>query len=746
MSFSRSNAGSRRFARIAAFVPFLALTLAAQLSADSLSQASAAESPWVASEAARVRLITAASAVGGAEPLVAGLQVELAEGWKTYWRTPGEAGLPPELDWSASENLRSVRMQWPAPHRFTLFGIDTVGYRDAVVFPLEIEAADSTASLRLRPKLDLLVCSNICIPATFDLALDLPVGAAVSDSAASNMIARALAEVPGEGQRAGITVEGLSLDGTGESVILEARARVPFEQPDIFLEQPDGIGFAAPRIRLSDNGHRLWAELAVTAWPTGADLLAQPLTATLVDGDRAIEWRGAARSLPSTGLRSVISILGLALLGGLILNLMPCVLPVLSLKLLSVVKQSGRARREVRLGFLASAAGIVTSFLLLAGVLAGLKATGASIGWGIQFQQPIFLVFMIVVLTLFAANLLGLFEIILPAWLNGRLASAGLEHQSLPGHFLTGAFATLLATPCSAPFLGTAVGFALSQGAMEIFAVFTALGLGLALPYLTVALFPGIAGRLPRPGRWMITLKRLLCLALAATVLWLLSVLTTQAGWPAAVVIGGLMILLSGLLWIRHRGRETHRKAVLLAGCLVVLLAFVSPYGVKALDPKQAPPSVALGWQPFDPSAIKDWVELGQPVFVDVTAEWCITCQVNKALVLERGVTAELLSSGAVVAMQADWTNPDPKIATYLAGFGRYGIPFNVVYGPEAQDGIVLPEILTSATVTEAIATAVGVQDVAALLAKQHAQTAITERPSPNSPRLRTLPSKGTVE
>jgi suppressor for copper-sensitivity B len=394
--------------------------------------------------------------------------------------------------------------------------------------------------------------------------------------------------------------------------------------------------------------------------------------------------------------------LGLAVLGGLILNLMPCVLPVLSIKLLSVIGHGGGERRAVRQGFLASAAGIMVAFLALASVLAALKAAGTTVGWGMQFQHSWFLVAMTAMITLFAANLWGFLEIPLPQVLADAFGHRG-ETPGLAGHFFSGAFATLLATPCSAPFLGTAVGFALARGPAEIVAVFAALGLGLALPYLAVAAFPAMATRLPHPGPWVVTLRRILGFVLAATAVWLLTVIDAQVGPKAAGAVAGTMVLLLVVLFLaRRRGPGRRRLATSVVAGLA-LVAIGMPTWLGGANGDSARRSLGGVWQRFDEPAIARLVAEGRTVFVDVTADWCVTCQVNKAAVLERGVVYDRLSASELVAMQADWTRPDAAIASYLARFGRYGIPFNVVYGPQAPQGIPLPELLTASDVVAAL-------------------------------------------
>lgn len=692
---------------------FVALVALLVLTGAAAGPAWAAAGDWHRTDTVEARLVSAVAATGDRTLVPAGLHLQLKPGWKVYWRAPGDAGLPPRLDWSGSTNLAEAVMTWPAPHRFTLFGIETFGYDTEVVFPIQAKPAEPGAPLTLRATVDLLVCNELCIPERFNLALALPAGPAAPDAEA-NLINRFAAQVPGDGIAAGLTVTAVRAAGTAAAPVLEveAVAREPFVSPDIFVETTASLSFRAPAITYSDGDRRVLVRLPVADPPApeaaGASVLTDlPVVLTLVDGARALE---VSRTVPpSSGGRgagsSLLAMLGAALVGGLLLNLMPCVLPVLSLKLLSVIGHGGESPGRVRAGFLASAAGILFSFLVLAAVAAGLKAAGAAVGWGIQFQQPLFLVFMVVLLTLFACNLWGLLEIPLPRWLADTAGAHG--GNSLGGHFATGALATLLATPCSAPFLGTAVGFALARGTVEILAVFAALGLGLALPYLLVAAFPRLATRLPRPGRWMETLRRILGGALAVTGLWLLAVLAAQLDTTVASAVAVLMTGLALALWGRRRLPDSTHPARALAAVpwLLALAAFLAPAALYR--PADAAPTAVVAdslWVPFALPAIGDHVAAGRTVFVDVTADWCLTCQANKKLVVNRGAVAQRLrDTGSVVAMRADWTRPDADIAAFLASFGRYGIPFNVVYGPGAPEGITLPELLSEGTVLDAL-------------------------------------------
>ena len=336
-------------------------------------------------------------------------------------------------------------------------------------------------------------------------------------------------------------------------------------------------------------------------------------------------------------------------------------------------------------------AGIVASFLALAVLALGLKGAGLAVGWGIQFQQPLFLVAMILLLMLFAWNLFGLFEFHLPRALGG-LGAQG-DDKSLAGSFWTGALATLLATPCSAPYLGTAVGFALARGPLEIVAVFLALGLGMALPYVLVAAVPGLATRLPRPGAWMLWVKRVMGLALLGTAVWLLTVLWAESGLAAALAVAVMALATAPVLWLDLRRKLA--PGVAAAAILGLgLAAFITPPTLgKPMAAREA--RTAGDWQTLEATQIAGLVAQGKVVFVDVTADWCVTCQYNKVQVLDDGRVAERLEAAGVVTLRGDWTRPDPAISAYLESFGRYGIPFNAVYGPGLPAGKALPEILS---------------------------------------------------
>ncbi|MBL27334.1 MAG: hypothetical protein CMM50_07275 [Rhodospirillaceae bacterium] len=669
-------------------------------------------SAWDQTDFSEARLVAATDATGKGETLRMGLQFRLSPGWKMYWRSPGDAGSPPQPDWSASENVADVAMSWPAPVRFfEAAGLETHGYTDEVVFPLAVRLSDPGQPVTLAGTIDYQVCEKICIPFTADLSLMLPAGPAQT-TPFTRVIDRFMAVVPKAPATAGITVDELGVAGPAGNQQLVARltATLPFEEPDLFVEGPVDFRFPAPEVTLSDGGRQA---LIVTPVEGDETLAGVPVTLTLHDGMRAVAWEEAPAPVEAPAASSVtpaaesgglfLSMLAVAVLGGLILNLMPCVLPVLSIKLLHVVGHGGGDRRRVTTGFLASAAGIVVSFLVLAAGAIALKLSGEAVGWGIQFQEPLFLVFLTVVLVLFAANLFGLYEIALPSWA-GALATPRDGHQGgLAGHFSTGVFATLLATPCSAPFLGTALGFALARGPVEIAAIFLALGLGMALPYFAVAVMPGLVTRLPRPGPWMAKVRWVLGLLLLATAAWLLWVMAAQTSMTTALAVAGVMALVVVVIAVAAGRGAGLRRAGVVAILLLIAAAFVLPAQWRTLFGGDGVQRVAHDWRPFDESAIAGLVDQGKVVFVDVTADWCVTCKVNKLLVVNSNAVAGRLAESDVVPMLADWTNPDPAIAAFLARFDRYGIPFNVAFGPGAPEGITLPELLTVEAVLEAL-------------------------------------------
>ena len=660
--------------------------------------AGVASSDWFATDQGRVRLIAAEPFVGDQRTLELGLQFELQPGWKIYWRSPGDAGYPPRIDWSGSQNFDSAAIAWPAPMRFSVLGLETMGYEGEVVLPIEAQLAHAGQAAAFHAALSYLTCSEICVPYETVLTLDLPAGARPGEQFGA-LIARYAARVPGDGKSVGLALLGATVrPGSPATLELAVRTDRPLgPDADAFVEDGAPASFGPPTARAAGPDETL-LRLPVYGTRAAIDALAgKSLAVTLVDGERAMSGPVVpARGAPLVDLARLWPMLLVALLGGLVLNIMPCVLPVLSLKLIGAIAHGARPRRAVRVSFLATAAGILLSFAALAAAMIAATTAGYAVGWGMQFQSPLFLAAMAALLVLFAANLWGLYEIVLPH------ALAAVAEKAALGNVGTGAFATLLATPCSAPFLGTALGFAFASGPFEIAAIFMALGLGFAAPYLAVAALPGLARLLPRPGQWMVTVRRVLGLALAGTAVWLVFVLAAEAGATVATAVAALLAAVIAT-FIAFGGLA--RRGVV-AGLIV--LAIAAPLAARA---PQTPGAAAGLWRPFAPASLGPLVHDGRVVFVDVTADWCLTCKLNERLVLDNAAIRQKLSAPGVVAMRADWTRPDPAIADYLKRFGRYGIPFNAVYGPGAPAGLALPEILTGDEVRAALERAAGPSD-----------------------------------
>ena len=631
-----------------------------------------------------------------------GVRIDLGPGWKTYWKSPGEAGLPTEFDWSGSSNVADAQVQWPAPSRLSILGLETVGYTQEVLFPVRLRVQDPNADTNIRLKLAVYACSTICVREERLLEATFRPG----DGGPSQPAIDAWrSKVPGPGSDV-LSILSIERSSTeAASLRIAISSSKPLLAPDVFIASEPPLSADKPVVTFDDgNRATLSVDLPGT---TAADLRKRTVTATVVSGDEsvlavlpAIEAGGSQSSVepaarqPASAPPGLLWLLGIAFAGGFILNFMPCVFPVLSLKLLSFVHGSTAGRGQVRRGFAASAAGILVSFLVLAGALAAMKAAGASVGWGIQFQQPVFLAGMAIILSLFAASQFDLLHLAAPPALLTKVSGIA-GGTSTTSHFLSGFVATLLATPCSAPLVGTAVGFALSQGTAEILLIFASLGLGMAAPYLFVAVFPAVAKAIPKPGPWLGLVKRVFGVALLATAGWLLLVLGEVAGVSLALSIGVAVAVSLAILGL-VKGVALARLAG--AGAVVVvIMAALAAFAPQ--HPSSAPAEIP--WRTFSAQELRSLVADGRTVFVDVTADWCIACKINKALVINRQQVAGRLLSD-VVPLRADWTRPDPEIARFLQQHGRYGIPFNIVFGPAAPRGIALSEILSTSSVTAA--------------------------------------------
>jgi suppressor for copper-sensitivity B len=645
--------------------------------------------------------------VNQAEKTVEGfLQVELDDDWKTYWRSPGEGGVAPSISWENSVNLQSVEWHWPYPQQFNLLGIHTLGYKSATIIPMTLHIKDFNQPVNLDADLTLSSCTTICVLTDYPFSLTfVPSELEVSESAMFTH-AQAISQVPKSSPL--IEQQNAIWDPNSNQLQVTLTKSLGWSSPELIVDsRNEAISDYSYQLKSVEvDGSKLVALFDVSTWLGEIDLSGQSVDVTVKDNDFVAEQSTAvstgAISTVSGGF-SLIEMVGFALLGGLILNVMPCVLPVLGMKLSGVIHAQGLERSKVRLQFIASSAGIITSFWLLAAFLLILKMSGNAIGWGIQFQSPWFIGFMVAVTALFGANMLGLFEFRLSANTNTWLASKG--DDSYAGHYFQGMFATLLATPCSAPFLGTAVAFALAASALEMILIFTALALGMALPWLVVATFPGVAAYLPKPGAWMNKVKLLFGAMMLITSVWLLYLLTNHLP-PFWVVVIAVVILVA--LLAKTKRVYGDKALAISGGASLILLVGALVGGSVTAKHWSTPLPEDLAWRPLSDEIITNSVAQGKTVFVNVTADWCVTCKANKIGVILQDPVYSALNHSKVVPVQGDWTHPDGAVTDYLRANGRFGVPFNIVYGPSAPQGIALPVILTSDMVMSALEQASG--------------------------------------
>ncbi|AYM91259.1 DUF255 domain-containing protein [Serratia sp. 3ACOL1] len=656
----------------------------------------AADSGWLQSpqnDHAQVRL--RADTSNGDETRVL-LAVELEKGWKTYWRSPGEGGIAPAITWQ--DNPPPATWFWPTPQRFDVAGISTQGYQQRVTLPIVFKGA---VPQQLEGRLTLSTCSNVCILTDYPFKLDLTTPA---DPKFNHDFAQAMGQVP----IASGLVDSLRAGYRNGELQISAERTAGWQQPELFFDTVAETDLGKPTV--SSDGESLQARVPVSdGWGDAApDLRGKQLRLVISDGGIAQEATltiGGPLALPSTVAFPLWQAVLMALAGGFILNLMPCVLPVLGMKLGSILQVEQRDRRSVRWQFLASSLGIVVSFMALALLMTLLRLSNHALGWGIQFQNPWFIGFMVLVTLLFSANLFGLFHLQLSSSLNTKLATH--NGRGLSGHFWQGAFATLLATPCSAPFLGTAVAFALAAPLPVLWGMFVALGIGMSLPWLLIAAWPALALRLPRPGRWMNGMRLALGLLMLISSLWLLSLMTNHIGVKPTLIVGAILLL--GLLlavWQRLGARSAGiaTASVLVVGGLALLV------GSLTANQWRQPLHDNIAWQPLSEQAIAQALADNKRVFVDVTADWCVTCKANKYNVLLRDEVQKALSADDVVALRGDWSRPSESISTFLQQRGSVAVPFNQIYGPGSPDGEVLSPLLTREAVLQALSTAKGNQ------------------------------------
>ena len=683
-------------------------------------------------------LLTAPTSIAPGQSFTVGLRIRMEEGWHSYWKNPGDSGEPTSIDWALPEGFSAESIQWPYPHRVPFGPMTSYGYSDEVVLPVTITPPDTLTpgtTVTLKGDASWLVCADICLPAEASLERSVAVASAAEAGPDAAAIAAARDKQPQ-------TVEGWSVraarsSGSYTLALTPPAGRQPsMEGAYFFPAEKDVLNHAAPQpVSRAGDTYLLALQQSEyaqnpadtlkgvvvapegTYWDAAGTVRALrvsvPVDSTLSGVD--VASLAAATGSSSDGGLTLPWALLFAFAGGLLLNLMPCVFPVLSVKILGFAEDAGGTDAGMQRHGALFGAGVLVSMWALAGVLLAVRAAGSQVGWGFQLQSPTFVALMALLFFGIGLNLLGVFEV------GGRLMALGGRLQGRAdgggdvGAFLTGVLATVVATPCTAPFMGAALGVALTLSTVGAVLIFTALGVGMATPYVALSMAPGWLDRLPEPGAWMETLKQFFAFPMFATAIWLVWVFGQQAG------NGGVALLLFGLLllgmagWVAHRWSDpTLSRTVTLVtrGLVTVMVVGAVAAGVmgarydrpaSASSSAETTEASSSSWTAFSPSTVEKLRAQGRPVFVDFTAAWCLTCQVNKQTVLGTETVQNAFADKNVALVRADWTNRDPQITKALRSHGRSGVPVYVLYPGDGSGPTLLPEVLTQDIVLNAL-------------------------------------------
>jgi thiol:disulfide interchange protein/DsbC/DsbD-like thiol-disulfide interchange protein len=680
-------------------------------------------------------LVHAPEGIGPGKTLWLGLAIDHQPHWHTYWKNPGDSGLATTLAWKLPAGFIAGEIAWPTPKKLPLGPLTNYGYENRVLLPVPVQVPAGFAGKDLKIGLhaEWLVCKEICLPESGDFDITVPAKAPAPAHGALFSATRAATPVALEGASATAQVDGQAI-----AVAVRGLPAVPQGEVQYFAEDLGVIDYAAKvdqhwtdgtlRLRVplspqrSESPTVLKAVLVAPGQPAGWTLsipvegpwpaigAASPAAAAPVPTSAA-SAAPVAPDAPAADTSFLLSLL-FAFVGGALLNLMPCVFPVLSLKIFSLV-QHREARGKAVAGGMAYTAGVVLSFVALAGLLLALRAGGAELGWGFQLQSPLVVTALAALFTLIGLNLAGVFEFggVLPGALAGYRAKNPLVDDAL-----SGALAVAVASPCTAPFMGAALGVALTEPAPQALAIFAVLGLGMAAPYLLVALVPALGRLLPRPGAWMVRFKVLMAFPMFATVVWLLWVLGQQTSIDAMAGVAGVLVALAFACWAIGTPAKSRGTRIAFAAAGLVVLAGAVHLAWPLLKAEPAGPAQAAlqsgpqsgpqsgHWAPWSAEAVSQARAAGKPVFIDFTAAWCITCQFNKRTVLSDAQLLKDFGAKNVVLLRADWTRRDPAITRQLAQLGRSGVPVYVLLGAnDSQPPQVLSEVLTVAQVRTAL-------------------------------------------
>lgn len=645
------------------------------------------------------------------------LKEVIRKNWHTYWRNPGDAGAPTTITWHLPKGWTASAVQWPYPKRLPVAQLMDFGYEGQVALLTDISVprdAQPGATAQISADVNWLVCSDVCVPEGDHLSLSLPVVAVEppADATVASLFASTRAHLP---QKSTWPARYDASDNRFALLIEHAFAPRELPREASFYPYDDGMVEAAAPQRLEQNDSGIVLESA-----PGNKLASPQKRQTVRDISGLLVLTAASGAIssyelqakpgpvvaaapvspPPSGSLSLAFALVSAVLGGLILNLMPCVFPVLSMKALALAAKPDDPH-EARQEGLAYGAGAILSFVVLAGILLALRSAGAALGWGFQLQQPVFVATVALLMFVIGLNLSGLFEIRLAANPGNGLAS----RRGPIGSFFTGVLAVVVAAPCTAPFMAAATGYALAADAAWALAIFAALGAGFAAPFAALAFAPGLLRRIPRPGPWMLLLRRILAFPMYGAAIWLTWVLSLQAGPQGVLALLAAALLVAFALWFAGEqiiaGKVWVRRA---AAGLAIAGAIVAVAGISSAPASGSDKTPGqLAYEPFTAARLAELQQAGRPVFVNATAAWCITCLVNERLALSAGDVAKAFADHKVAALRADWTNQDPAVTDLLVRQSRSGVPLYLYYPPHAATPVVLPQILTAATVVAAV-------------------------------------------
>src|SRR6266496_3915088 len=655
----------------------------------------------------KAELLADTNAIVPGKLFTVGLLLRMAPRWHTYWAFSGDAGLPTELKWKLPSGWKVGDIQWPIPLKTIDPGdIETYGYENEVLLMQEITPPQKldNSTVKLSAEANWLVCEKICIPGSATPQLELPVST-TSQQANSEVFARYRRLLPQNWPESNAAKANWSRIGRDLHLKVTSETLANYPALDFFPLPEQGVVVGHPTIE-SHNRNEVVFRIPIESSEKSLSSIAGLIVYSQhPNGEDRAAWRiSVAPTVAATSgapTRGIFTFLLFGFLGGIILNLMPCVLPVISLKIFGFIQQAGQSRRKILRSGIAFTVGIFAWFITLALLLIALKAAGRDVTWGgFQFTNAYFVLALSVIVLVFALNLFGVFEISLPQPVTRNLLSTS-ERKDLLGSFFQGVFATVLATPCTAPFLGTALGFAFTQSAAIILAMFIAIAAGMSAPYLLLSAQPAWMRFLPRPGPWMLHVKQFMGFLLLATLIFLLYVVGAQRGLEGAIWASCFLLVISVACWMKGAFVVPTASAVKRIVVLVLMLLLVIGSGVYFIGDKfqsakiaSADSQIRGGWQPFTPERLQTELEQGRTVFVDFTAAWCLTCKFNEASALESQDVREAFQRHGIVKLKADWTNGDPVITKLLQHFGRPGVPLYVLYPAKNEEPIVFPEVL----------------------------------------------------